>query len=199
MTVATTAGDVDWNLVPNDARDVLLGTITDAARREAMLLAAARKFDPDRLRSLGMAGEAAVVAACRTRWLSLGQRELASRVQQVSLVSDQLGYDVICPRSPDHMWRMEVKTWSGSRRPRFFLSSNEARVAQQIDDWVLVGCRQLGDEIDVIGWADSAILDESLPLDRRIDWQWNSVEVVLDPSELEPGLPPLQTTGRVTV
>lgn len=179
-----------WENVPDDEQRVLSAMHPTAAQREAFLLGLARTFDAHRLTELGAAGEDFVVAACRHHLTGQGREDLSRLVNRVSLVSDQLGYDVTAVDTAGSRHRLEVKaTRAAVDRFQFFLSRNEADVAARDPDWALVAVVLDGTDDRILGWCRGATLTPALPVDTSSYGQWASVRVTLPLSELTPGLP----------
>ena len=180
-------------LVPDADRNALRDTIPDPKRREALLLALARRYEPNAGTELGELGEELVVAECRAQLEAAGRRDLAERVQRVSLISDQLGYDVVAPTLAGGSRRMEVKTTaSSSKMIRVYLSRNEAEVGLRDPTWALVVCRaDSQDCLCIAGWRRGNELGPLLPVDKDRRATWASAVVSLQPGFLAVGLPPL--------
>ncbi|HEX7197788.1 MAG TPA: DUF3883 domain-containing protein, partial [Candidatus Limnocylindria bacterium] len=164
--------------------------VEDPARREELLLALGRRFDDAARREVGAAGEDLVVAHARAELASLGYPDLARNVRRVSLVSDQLGYDVAAPRVSGGDRLLEVKATTGNRG-EIFLSRNEATVGLRLKDWALVVCAV--DDVDartgsVLGWCRGTDLRPLLPTDAP-GGSWQSVAIELDRLPLQAGLP----------
>jgi hypothetical protein len=179
-------------LLPEDARAALAGVIPDPGRREAFLLARARKIATLERELLGGEGEEAVVAACRAQLTELGAGELAAAVRRVSLVSDELGYDLIAPRTDNSVRRLEVKsTRSPGATVRLFITRNEVTVGLADPDWFLVVARRGKDgEWTVLGHTAAASLQTLLPVDCDTRGRWQMAVLVLTIEDLESGLPP---------
>ncbi len=96
-----------------------------------------RKFDPvqrDHLnRKLGKSGEAFVLNVERMRLEGLARHDLAAKVRWVSQEEgDAAGYDILSFDPVAGRERLiEVKTTNGTARTPFFLSRNEAYVANE--------------------------------------------------------------------
>jgi len=148
-------------------------------------------LDEDLRARIGLAGELAVVDACRDQLSDLGHPELAAAVQQVSLVSAAMGYDVFAPRVGASARKMEVKTTtadSGSGLFRFFLSRNEYEQGRRNPtDWSLVACRLNDDQVTILGWAPVRSLTPYLPDDAS--GRWTEAVVRFPQSGLIAGLP----------
>lgn len=179
-------------LLPDDANAALTATIPDPARREAFLLSRAQKVESRERTLLGDEGEEAVVAACRSQLESIGAEALASAVARVSLISDELGYDVTAPRCDGSLRRLEVKaTRSSTETVRVFLSRNEIAIGLADPDWflVLAHCPHEG-ERTILGHVAATALEPLLPADRDDRGRWQTAALRLAVSALEPGLPP---------
>lgn len=177
--------------IPEHVAALVEDAFDDPNDREAFLLAMARRVDLQVLGEIGTAGEEAVVYACKEALGDVpGKAEL---VRRVSLISDQLGYDVVSPTIyGDTMVRIEVKTVG--REPvgdvRVFLSRNEARVGLLDENWRLVVCaRPRPDVAQVIGWAKATDLAPYFPSDIDPRGEWQSVRLTFPLTFLQPGLP----------
>jgi len=187
----------DWMLeepvvAPDDAREVLQDLVTDAERREAFLIAFGRRFDSSPFEALGELGEECVVAAARQGLVELGRDDLAKGVRRVSLLSDQLGYDVVAPCPSGNTRRLEVKV-AGRRvdgLARFFLSRNEAEVGLRDSGWALVYCEQVGEgDVQIVGWCRGRTLEPYLPADAQ-GGRWRVAAITLPLTTLVVGIPP---------
>jgi hypothetical protein len=192
VSAALIRNRVESEMIP-DAVGIALGAaLPDPKRREEFLLALGRRFDETERRRVGELAEACVVRACRSELQTLNRGDLASRVRQVSLVSDQLGYDLVAPRRDSTERRIEVK---GTRASGLILtigiSRNEATVGSRDPDWALVVCRVTPDDgTTVVGWLDGAALGPHLPSDAETGI-WQQAFIYLDEKlDLRPGLPP---------
>lgn len=163
---------------------------TDPDVREAMLLAAGRKFDDADRRALGALGEEFVVELTRKELNDLGRYDLATEVTRVSEFADDLGYDVAAPGLIGRR-RMEVKTTS--RRDdslvRFFLTRNEIGWGLRDPGWALVVCDIDGNgDVSLKGYCRAAVLSPYLPQDSDAG-SWVTCEIVIPEHLLERGLP----------
>jgi Domain of unknown function (DUF3883) len=179
-------------IIPDRDLTTFERVISDPNRREAILIALGRKVDPDKATDQGSIGEAHVVASCQKRLCALGRPDLAERVRRVSLLSDQLGYDVVCPTIQGQCWRIEVKTTrSTGHFLRITLSRNEARVGLADGGWALVVCELAAEDVlAVVGWCNGATLAPLLPTDGARG-AWETARVTLLRDELSEGLPDL--------
>jgi hypothetical protein len=184
-------------LIPDAVEEALATTITDPGRREAFLLARARTVDVESRRLIGQLGEVAVVEACIAELVTAGSSDLAQEVSRVSLISDELGYDVTAPRLDHTTRRLEVKTTrSTSATVRVFLTRTEATVGAYDSGWALVLVRLApNDTAAIVGWTEGPQLGSVLPVDEGNGSRWETASVRLDESMLHPGLPPAGLPG----
>jgi hypothetical protein len=183
---------VAGEFLPHDVEETLASLIPDVEAREALLLALASKFDADndeKRSERGLAGEKFIAAACVAILEREGRSELASRVRHVSLISDQLGYDVVAPNLAGDDMRLEVKTTS--RPPAadvsVFLSHNEARAGSRDSRWRLVICATDAGEHHVLGSCSYSTIAEFLPVNTQRG-RWVSCQVRIPESALARGL-----------
>jgi Domain of unknown function (DUF3883) len=194
LWLLTAAGEGDrlaTELVPEEAAAVLAAAIPDPVRREAFLLARARSVDTNAREELGAQGEEAVVTACRGELTALGAHDQVGQVRRVSLVSDELGYDVTAPRIDGSMRRLEVKaTRSASGNVNVVVTRNELTVGLSDPDWFLVLVRvDREGKHEVIGYSAGGDLEPLLPADRHGRGRWQAARLRLAVSAMEPGLP----------
>lgn len=174
------------------ATAVVSELVTDPERREALLLALARKYDRVFQAELGARGEDFVVERARQELAELGRDNLVDRVRRLSELSDELGYDVVAPRLHGNR-RLEVKTTAhhDDGLIRFFVSRNEIDVGLRDEDWALVACRvRDGSEMELVGWCRAAALSPYLPIDSE-GGQWREAELAIPLVLFEADLPPL--------
>jgi len=184
--------EVRWENVPDADRDALQQLLADASRREALLLTLGRTLDAAELVERGRQGEEHVVEQCRRHLNDRSRPDLAGDVHQVSLRSDQLGYDVTSPDTAGRRHRLEVKTTSSALggRVEFFLSRNEASVGERDPLWSLVAVRRDPDgHLEVIGWCPAVTLLPLMPRDLTPQGRWTSVRLSVSTTNLQPGLP----------
>ena len=196
-----TTDDVRWELVPYDVATALASTFEDVRERDAMLLAAARKVDLQVLQEFGDEGEQAVLEACRTHLLSAGMQHMLADVAQVSLIDDRLGYDIASPDATGQRHRLEVKATSAPAGwVEFFISRNEATVAERDPRWSLVVTRRehgpANSEpvMQVAGWLTHSDFAAALPADPplgggQLRGRWASCRITISAQFLRPGLP----------
>lgn len=186
--------DAVWpELVADEDATVLSQVIPDPDEREAFLLSLANCFDAGSVAQIGALGEEAVVSQARLELERAGRADLAALVQRVSLISDQLGYDVIAPTLCGQPRRMEVKTARAPGRTtvEFHLTRNEANVGLHDRCWALVVCSACGaDSAEILGWCRVAAFRDSLPRDADLHGHWTTAKVLLEVRTLQPGLPP---------
>ena len=187
--------EVRWENVPDKDEAALRQSITEAERREALLLSLGRTVDENAKRALGAEGEELVVAECRSYLLGKGREDLAREVRRVSQFSDQLGYDVTSPDTSGRRHRLEVKTTTGvagvDSVVNFYISRNEAKVGRGDQSWALVAVRKdiVTSEFSIVGWCRADALTPALPQDPT-DWgRWASTRIFLEEALLEKGLP----------
>lgn len=168
--------------------------VPDVARREQLLLALGRRFDDTRQRLIGEIGEELVVNAARNELRDMGRPDLANEVRRISLLSDQLGYDVSAPRVSGAPRLLEVKATAadtGRRSLAVHLSRSEADTGATIPDWALVCCcvenvdQRLG---HIVGWCTAHALADLLPVDR-LGGRWEQAYIEMPLERLSPGLP----------
>jgi hypothetical protein len=184
--------DALWpEFISDDDSVVLTDILPDPAQREAFLLSLGNRFDADAAKEKGALGEEAVAKHARTELETAGRNDLAGRVQRVSLLSDQLGYDVVAPTISGPMRRMEVKTCGGSQtRFEVFLTRNEVSVGLRDSCWTLVICRNPQDGNPVIlGWCRAEVFRDLLPRDIDSRASWATVKLTVCADMLRPGLP----------
>jgi len=168
--------------------------VPDAAAREELLLALGRRYDNDRNSLIGEIGEDHVVDLVRAELRDLGHVELARGVRRVSLVSDQLGYDISAPRIAGVKRLLEVKTTASAEdgSALTYLSRNEHETGRRYpDDWFLVCCRVLNIQTrtaKIVGWCAHHQLAHLLPKDVE-GGQWREAAIQIPDSILTPGLP----------
>ena len=188
LSAVTARGEIRPELLPEQVEQVL-GVMFDAEERDAILYAAAVKYDEAALRATGDAGEEAVLTACRAFLEDQRRPELARRVRRVSLISDALGYDIAAPDLAGRECRLEVKSYRG-RYPNFYITRNEFEVGLRLSRWYLVLCRSVTDSIpSIMGWTTLAPLCARMPVDQVGSATWQVVRVRIDESHLRPGLP----------
>jgi len=168
--------------------------VPDAERREELLAALGRRFDDSRRQATGAVGEQLVVDAAREELRRLGYPDLAREVRQLSLETDQAGYDISAPRIGGSKRLLEVKATTSNDKDRvsIFLSRHEADTGQRYESqWALVICRVLDVEEkrgELLGWLPVGSLRSFLPLDAGRG-RWESAELEINVAELFPGMP----------
>jgi hypothetical protein len=168
--------------------------VPDAALREELLLALARRFDDLQRRVIGEIGEEVVMFEARAELLGMGRSDLARDVRRVSMISDQLGYDVNAPRITGPPRLLEVKATTSKaihNSVTIHLSRNEADTGARFPNWALVVC--VVDNVDqrlgrIAGCCAATVLWDLLPHDGVVGrWDQASIEIPLE--RLLPGLP----------
>lgn len=193
LETASGGGDqIAPELIPAEAASVLENVIPDAKKREAFLLARARKVNSQLRESMGAEGEEFVEEECRKELLELGEEELASRVKRVSLISDELGYDITSPRTDSSSRRLEVKTTrSLASTVAVVVTRNEVSVGLADPDWFLVVVHLDRDDVaHIIGHLTASSFEHSLPADCDASGRWQTARIKILVGDLRPGLPP---------
>jgi hypothetical protein len=193
LRMAVSTGRIREELLPERVLETLRHLFPADDQREAILIAAAFKVDTERLKKMGDVGEKAVMAQCKAFLKHHGRPDLAELVRRVSLISDQLGYDIVAPNIAGIEQHLEVKCFAG-RHPNFYLTRNEYEVGVRSRNWELVLCRMRNDEeADIMGWTTLEPIQDWIPEDCDPSVTWQSIRVRLNSSEVFPGLP----LGRV--
>jgi hypothetical protein len=168
--------------------------VPDPSRREELLISLGRRFDDSLQRNVGEIGEDVVVDAAREELAALGHTDLVRDVRRVSLLSDQLGYDVSAPRVGGGPRLLEVKSTTGDELKNAWsvhLSRNEADVGAAFPEWALVICVVTSVEQragSVVGWCPRGELDDLLPSDGP-SGRWEQALVEIPAALLSGGLP----------
>ncbi len=195
LWLRTAAGDGQHlrpELLPDGVENALATIIDDPERREAFLLARARKVDAQERQRIGELGEIAVVEACRQQLTAAGAEALAADVQRVSAISDELGYDITAPRRNRSTRRMEVKTTraAGAIAP-VIVTRTEATVGRTDAAWMLVVVRLSNDDAAaIVGWIGGQQIVPLLPTDQHSDARWETAMLRFPLAQLTAGLPP---------
>jgi hypothetical protein len=191
LTAVGDEGQLAVELVPDDVVTAMATVIEDPARREAFLLERGLTVDASRRAELGEAGEEAVVSACRKQLLDLGAEAAAAAVRRVSLVSDELGFDVVAPRLDGSVRRLEVKaTRSTAAAVRVTVTRHEVDTGRKDPDWRLVVARVGRDEEPaILGHMAATSLEPLLPEDSHDAGRWQAARLRLAVAGLVPGLP----------
>ena len=194
LSTATGGGDqLAPELIPDEVDQALISVFPDPDEREAFLLARARVVDTKIRSEIGAEGEVLALAECKVELEAIGQPELARRVRRVSVISDELGYDISAPWPGSTTRHLEVKsTVSTGNRVTVYLSRNEAEVGLVDPSWALLVVRVRSSPTGIIGWLSAADLAHMLPTDAHKDGKWQSVRLRLTTDDLQPGLPPLR-------
>jgi hypothetical protein len=158
-----------------------------------LLLAAGRRFDDARDREIGLNGERLVLDRLRSELNALGYPHLARGVRQVSLESDQLGYDISAPRVDGPHRLMEVKTTTvdPSSAATVHLSRNEFETGLKYTDWSLVLVCLTdpeGSDGEVLGWCSAGALASMAPADTAAA-RWDKASFEVPIAGLIAGLP----------
>jgi hypothetical protein len=135
-----------------------------------------------------------VLEVAPTELRALGHLELAREVRRVSLLSDQLGYDINAPRVTGAPRLLEVKASTApatNRSAVVHLTRNEADTGAALADWALVVC--VVDDVEqrsgrIVGWCAGGVLVDLVPLDGTCS-RWDHATVDVPVERLSPGLP----------
>jgi hypothetical protein len=193
LTVSTSReGDLTLEYVPDNVRSTLEYVLGDPARRESFLLSRANLADDHNQRELGALGEEYVVQELILDLCRIGASHKASNVRRLSIISDELGYDIVAPRLGSGVRRIEVKTTSRfSGQFSFYISRNEFQTGMADPDWSLVFVRALSEnELRIAGWLRAGDLATLVPLDQHRDGSWKSARISVKNEWLQAGLPP---------
>ncbi len=179
-------------VIPDRDREAIETVLADPAMREAKLLQAGRRVNAERLAEVGSIAEEHVVLECRAELSDLGREDLAAAVERVSLISDQLGYDVVAPTLDRETRRLEVKaTRRSSWRGEVFISRNEFEQGRVDPDWALVVVEvDALNEPTLAGWCRAEAIASLIPEDAHPMGCWASVRLMEIGALLEAGLPP---------
>ncbi len=183
------------SLLPTAWDDDLAALVPDPLRREQLLLRLGRRFDDAHRRLVGDIGETIVTMAARDELVAMGQHDLARAVRRVSLISDQLGYDISAPRVGGAARLLEVKASSVEASGGVIcvhLSRNERDAGASLPGWSLVIC--IVDDVagrhgHIVGWCAESALEDLLPIDSS-SGEWETAAILVPVNRLFPGLPP---------
>lgn len=180
---------------PDELDDKLSGLVPDPIRRQEILLALGNRFDDSRNRAVGALGERAVLDAARAELVGLGRNDLAEQVRHVSLISDQLGYDISAPLINGQLRLLEVKTTTqeddAGAHINVFVSRNEFETGIKFPSWSLVVCRAIDVDksaCEILGHCSAQSLSELMPRNRS-GGCWEQARVELPRRSLIEGLP----------
>lgn len=173
----------------------LSSLVPDPRRREELLLALGNRFDDSRNQAVGALGERAVLDAARAELVGLGRHDLVAQVRHVSLISDQLGYDISAPSIGGQLRLLEVKTTTAEGEVgtpiHMHLSRNEFETGVKYPSWSLVVCRAIdvGEATcEILGHCSAESMSELVPQDRS-GGAWEQARVELPRQSLTEGLP----------
>lgn len=187
------AGDsLKVNAIPDPELAALRDSFGDSELCEAIILAAARRFDAGRLAALAGLGTEYVAGCCREQLRAAGSGVLAAAVSRVARVSEGLGYDVVAPRLDGSSRRMGVKaTRRLAWRGEVFLSRSEFEIGLLDPDWSLVVVEiDTEDSPSLLGWCNAGSLSAKMPSDRHPLGRWSDVRLLQTEGLLNDGLPP---------
>lgn len=184
---------IDASRTSNQMESEIRQLISDPEKREQALIALSQRFDDSYRRVLGEIGEEIVLDAVRDELDGLGYPNLARAARRVSLLSDQLGYDISAPRIHGSSRLLEVKATIANplESVQIYITRNEVRTAVNLADWYLIVCRILdveGRTGEIIGWCNVSTFKELLPTDTEMG-QWEQACLKIPLRGLNPGLP----------
>lgn len=167
-----------------------LGALRDSEAIDCLRRILGQQSDADQRIETGLLGELEIVRLCRQGLNELGKFDLSNQVQQVSILDDSLGFDVLAPTLHDRFRHLEVKT--SQTQPmstfEFFLSRNEFDTGRRDPDWALVACRRVENSISVLGWCRAQSLYPYVPQDGN--GRWTEARLRLPVAALFNGIPP---------
>lgn len=168
----------------------VLGALPDSAAIDCLRRILSQKSDSDQRVETGILGELEVVRLCQQDLDAIGQYQLSKQVQQISVLDDSLGYDVLAPAVNRRVRHLEVKTsrLQPSSLFEFFLSRNEFDIGRQDPEWALVACYRIQDSISVVGWCKAQSLHPYLPQDAN--GRWTEARLRVPTSAFFSGIPP---------
>lgn len=147
-----------------------------------------QKIDQELLNRIGLDGELAVIKSLQNNLPA----EDIRRIKHISLVDDSVGFDIQAPslRDLELNLLLEVKT---SVRPgddfNFYISRNEARVAQQNNNWFLIGVESTPSGYKILGSLAFNMFSDLLPVNQSANGQWESAKIVVPKKIFIAGLP----------
>lgn len=186
-------GDTDFQVrnpgeLPEDALVAAEALSLDPDEAFQHLVAAWGKVDTEARERVGSAGEIGLV--------DLLTQAVDAEVEQVSLWSDGLGYD-IAVTAPEFASHLEVKSSTRRGRLTLYLSRNEFDVMRRDPNWALVAVT-LSPELNVVAVRTirSSWLTTAAPRDNGSGGRWQSCRFDIPAEETVPGLPALTPVLR---
>lgn len=89
----------------------------------------------------------------RKRLIALGRKDLASKIERVSLKSDSFGYDIVSFEVNGDKRMIEVKaTKAKIGKANFYLTANELKTANEIPNFYIYMVYEVTEEIPKV-WA----------------------------------------------
>lgn len=147
-----------------------------------------QKLNLDLLKKIGLDGEIAVMNDLK---LYLTELEF-QKVRHISLVDDSAGFDIQAPsvKNCDNTLLLEIKT---SVRPgdffTFYISKNEARVASQNNNWILIGVESSPSGFRVLGNLTFNSFADFLPQNHSDKGEWETAKILISKKAFINGLP----------
>ena len=127
-----TAEFIDLNILPPN--------LTKSAHIRSTLSRSKPDYENEarKLKKLGDRGEKIVIDLERKRLSEAGQKDLAKKVERVSLKSDSFGYDILSFETDGTEKYIEVKATRASvGSANFFFTANELRTAQESKNYFI--------------------------------------------------------------
>ena len=187
-------GDVVHDeLIPDQELSLLKQLFESSESRELFLLSLGRKFDNESQAQTGLQGELFVLSLCTQELENAGRTDLIPKVVHVSLISDQLGYDIVAPNISGENRRLEVKsTRAIGANGRFYISRNEFEVGLNDPNWFLVLVK-VGEPNELLGWIEAPAIVGCSPTDACDEaignGRWEVAKVTIPSSAIRSGLP----------
>ena len=187
-------GDVIHDeLIPDQELSLLEQLFESSESRESFLLSLARKFDNESQAQTGLEGELFVLSLCSQELENAGRTDLIPKVVHVSLISDQLGYDIVAPNISGENRRLEVKsTRAIGANGRFYISRNEFEVGLRDPNWFLVLVK-VGEPNELLGWIEAPAIVGCSPTDTCDEaignGRWEVAKMTIPSSAIQRGLP----------
>jgi len=147
-----------------------------------------QKINLDLLSRIGLEGELSVIDELKKNLSGIDPK----RIKHISLIDDSAGFDILTPslKNVENNLLLEVKT---SIRPgnifTFYISRNEARVARQNDNWVLIGVESTPLGFTIIGNLSFNMFSEYLPINMSENGQWESAKIHIPKDYFVKGIP----------
>jgi hypothetical protein len=124
---------VNLNILPPSTTNITTNSRSDSDKGKTDYEKESRK-----LKKLGDRGEKIVMDLERKRLIDADKKDLAKKVERVSLKSDSLGYDILSYETDGTKRYIEVKaTRSKVGAANFFYTANELRAAKEFENYFI--------------------------------------------------------------